>query len=128
MHDRYGAPGFLTAYNAGPNRVDAVLAGMAVLPDETENHVASIAQRLGLASSIGRPFASYAGGTSAGRGRRVSALDEHLTYAEGGMTGEACFSSARGGDGTGDPSLRAYDGGGLVTPDAPTGRLKAVYR
>jgi hypothetical protein len=128
MHDRYGAPGFLAAYNAGPNRVDAVLAGMTVLPDETENYVASIAPRLGLASSAGGFFATYAGGVSAGRGRRVSALVDDLAYAGGGMTGEAYFSSGRSGDGAGDPSRRAYDGGGLVTPDAPTGRLNSIYR
>jgi soluble lytic murein transglycosylase-like protein len=26
MHDRYGAPGFLAAYNAGPGRYDAYVA------------------------------------------------------------------------------------------------------
>ena len=27
MYDRYGAPGFLAAYNAGPDRLDQYLAG-----------------------------------------------------------------------------------------------------
>ena len=35
MYDRFGAPGFLAAYNAGPDRVDGYLAGAASLPDET---------------------------------------------------------------------------------------------
>ena len=47
MYAIYGSPGFLAAYNAGPDRVDAYLAGSNPLPDETVNYVASIAPRLG---------------------------------------------------------------------------------
>src|SRR5207245_7029027 len=47
MYDRYGAPGFLAAYNAGPERVDSYLAGRAVLPDETVNYLAAITPNLG---------------------------------------------------------------------------------
>ena len=53
MYDRFGAPGFLAAYNAGPDRVDAYLAGAAVLPDETVNYVAAIGPRIGMAGSFG---------------------------------------------------------------------------
>lgn len=35
MHDRYGAPGFLAAYNAGPARYESFLAGRQPLPAET---------------------------------------------------------------------------------------------
>ena len=47
MYDRFGAPGFLAAYNAGPDRVDSYLAGRAALPDETVNYVAAITPNLG---------------------------------------------------------------------------------
>jgi len=47
MYDRFGAPGFLAAYNAGPDRVDGYLAGRAALPDETVNYVAAITPNLG---------------------------------------------------------------------------------
>jgi hypothetical protein len=128
MHDRYGAPGFLAAYNAGPDRVDAVLAGITVLPDETENYLTSVAPRLGLTRTIGGPFASYVRGGSSAMGGRVRGEADDLAYAGGGMTGEVYFDSTRRGDGAADPSFRAFDGGGLVTPDAPTGVLNAVRR
>jgi len=47
MYDRFGAPGFLAGYNAGPDRVDSYLAGRASLPDETVNYVAAITPNLG---------------------------------------------------------------------------------
>ncbi len=48
MHDRFGAPLFLAAYNAGPQRVDNVLAGHQILPDETERYLAVLSSRLGM--------------------------------------------------------------------------------
>ncbi len=42
LHDRYGSPGFLAAYNAGPDRYEASLAGRP-LPSETRAYVASVA-------------------------------------------------------------------------------------
>jgi len=46
LHDRYGSPGFLAAYNAGPDRYEASLAG-SPLPSETRAYVASIASFIG---------------------------------------------------------------------------------
>ena len=46
MHDRYGAPGFLAAYNAGPGRYEAYLKEGRALPVETRNYVAKIAPAL----------------------------------------------------------------------------------
>lgn len=42
----------LAAYNAGPGRVDAVLAGKATLPAETQNYVASILGKLGAKGDV----------------------------------------------------------------------------
>jgi soluble lytic murein transglycosylase-like protein len=54
--DRYGDPGFLAAYNAGPGRYEASLSGQA-LPAETRAYVARIAQRL-----VARPLAARSSG------------------------------------------------------------------
>jgi D-alanyl-D-alanine carboxypeptidase len=69
MYDRFGAPGFLAAYNAGPDRVDRYLAGQAALPDETVNYVAAIAPNLGTDVPRSGPFAVYASARS-GRAQR----------------------------------------------------------
>lgn len=47
MYDRYGSPGFLAAYNAGPQRMDNYLARSGSLPNETVNYVAAIGLHLG---------------------------------------------------------------------------------
>jgi hypothetical protein len=43
LHDRFGSPGFLAAYNAGPERYAQHLATGAPLPVETQNYVAMLA-------------------------------------------------------------------------------------
>ncbi|MFC0388014.1 lytic transglycosylase domain-containing protein [Muricoccus vinaceus] len=92
MYDRFGAPGFAAAYNAGPDRVEAYLAGAKILPDETINYVASVAPRLGPEVAMSGSFTTVAEAPAA--------------YAAGAED---------------DPSRRAFDGGGLVLPGAPTG-------
>jgi soluble lytic murein transglycosylase-like protein len=43
LHDRYGTPGFLAAYNAGPRRYERHLATGRPLPEETQAYVAVLA-------------------------------------------------------------------------------------
>jgi hypothetical protein len=112
MYERYGSPGFLAAYNAGPDRLDAYLAGSTALPDETISYVANVAPRLGNGTAAGGVFPAVA---------QAEATDADRAYAGGGMAGQEYYAQNRTASIADDPSLRAFDGGGLVTPDAPTG-------
>jgi hypothetical protein len=63
LHDRYGAPGFLAAYNAGPGRYERHLATGRPLPDETQDYVATLAPMIKSTgtnvrvAAVGRSFA-----------------------------------------------------------------------
>ncbi len=46
LHDRYGAAGFLAAYNAGPGRYEDHLASGRPLPAETQAYVAALSPLL----------------------------------------------------------------------------------
>jgi hypothetical protein len=48
LHNRYGAPGFLAAYNAGPGRYERHLATGRPLPAETQAYVATLAPMTGV--------------------------------------------------------------------------------
>ena len=50
LHDRYGSPGFLAAYNAGPGRYEQHLRGRP-LPTETRVYVARLAPSLDVGES-----------------------------------------------------------------------------
>ena len=47
LHDRFGSPGFLAAYNAGPTRYAEHLATGRPLPRETRDYVAALAPLVG---------------------------------------------------------------------------------
>lgn len=67
MLDRFGAPGFLAAYNAGPGRYAEVLAGRAPLPAETRAYVARLgATEAAAAAPLPRPRAAGLTPVSAG--------------------------------------------------------------
>jgi len=80
LSDRYGAPGFLAAYNAGPGRLDRYLAGTAGLPNETVNYVAAITPNLGDSVPLSGPLAIYA---SSGVQRRRSITPTLASLAAG---------------------------------------------
>jgi hypothetical protein len=61
MYDRFGAPGFLAAYNAGPSRLDAYLNDGQPLPGETVAYLENVAPRLGDDPPMTGPLASFAG-------------------------------------------------------------------
>ncbi|KAA5601830.1 lytic transglycosylase domain-containing protein [Blastochloris sulfoviridis] len=47
MRERFGAPGFLAAYNAGPDRYEEHLTTGRALPAETQDYVAALAPLVG---------------------------------------------------------------------------------
>ncbi|MBS1102540.1 transglycosylase SLT domain-containing protein [Gluconobacter sp. Dm-62] len=57
---KYGAPAFLAAYNAGPQRLEDYLSEGRQLPNETVNYVASITPHLGTQVAMTGPLAAYA--------------------------------------------------------------------
>lgn len=58
--DRYGDPGFLAAYNAGPGRYEAYLRGARPLPVETVTYVARLSS-----ATLGAPSATLPRGSDA---------------------------------------------------------------
>lgn len=52
MFDRYGAPGFLAAYNAGPGRWEAYATGRRGLPAETVGYLARLAPMIGVEAPV----------------------------------------------------------------------------
>ncbi|MGY8604582.1 transglycosylase SLT domain-containing protein [Gluconobacter cerinus] len=57
---KYGAPAFLVAYNAGPQRLEDYLYQGRALPNETVNYIASITPHLGTQIAMTGPLAAYA--------------------------------------------------------------------
>ena len=50
LYDRYGSPGFIAAYQAGPERYEDALRGGRPLPAETVDYVARVLRLAGLTS------------------------------------------------------------------------------
>ncbi|MEI9982035.1 MAG: lytic transglycosylase domain-containing protein [Aliidongia sp.] len=66
LYQRFGSPGFLAAYNAGPQRLSDHLASGRPLPAETVAYVASIGPRIGAGSTVPggtAPSSAYAAAT-----------------------------------------------------------------
>jgi len=54
LYDRYGSPGFLAAYNAGPDRYGEHLATGKPLPAETRRYVAVLSALIGSTSTFAK--------------------------------------------------------------------------
>ncbi|MCP1231057.1 lytic transglycosylase domain-containing protein [Acetobacter indonesiensis] len=108
MYDRYGAPGFLAAYNAGPDRVDAYLNNGRPLPDETVNYVAAITPNLGGGVAVRGKWAPVA---VAMTGATSTEPDAYYARADLTRTADGCLR---------DPNA-AYDPSGpcLMDRDIP---------
>ena len=77
LYDRYGAPGFLAAYNAGPGRYERHLAAGRPLPDETQAYVATLAPMINRAPTngqLGVVAKSFAWATSSLFARRSAGI------------------------------------------------------
>jgi cell division septation protein DedD len=88
MYDIYGSPGFLAAYNAGPNRLDDYLSDNRALPDETRRYVAMIGPNIvGVYPEHRSPAEQYA----------MNALPVYIP--PGTRYGRAAQFASRGGGG-----------------------------
>jgi hypothetical protein len=61
LHDRYGSPGFLAAYNAGPRRYEDYLDGRRSLPPETVAYVTALAPFIGGSDSARSTIHTFSG-------------------------------------------------------------------
>lgn len=78
MYDRFGYPGLFAAYNAGPGRYSAYLAGRQRLPAETRAYVAQVAGPGGLSRAA--PTAPGVAPPLAGRAGAASALEHSIFF------------------------------------------------
>ncbi|AQS88875.1 lytic transglycosylase domain-containing protein [Neoasaia chiangmaiensis] len=106
LYQKYGAPGFLAAYNAGPRRLDDYLETGRELPNETINYIASVTPHLGNQIALSGPLAAYAGPDQQGGGGTGAVIEVAEAPSEptsGPASGTQCIQ---------DPNA-AYD------PDMP---------
>lgn len=115
MHDRYGSPGFLAAYNAGPDRYEAYLSNRQSLPIETRDYVAA------LAPIVGDKKAADPAVTVATSSQKWSAAP--IFVALSGNTFAAArpqINASSDANAAADFSRPAVDTGGLFVPDVPS--------
>jgi hypothetical protein len=65
LHYRYGAAGFLAAYNAGPRRYEEHLSGRRSLPAETIDYVSKVSRLIGLGAPSDGFLRAYSGSGAA---------------------------------------------------------------
>ena len=112
MYQRYGAPGFLAAYNAGPERVDDYLTNGDPLPAETVSYVSNVAPHLGSATPMTGPLSAYAANSAAygpqGGGCNLNAAYDPANPCSGRPVPQAPVTLAATSLGYCDPNA-AYD-------------------
>ena len=64
LYDRYGASGFLAAYNAGPGRWEDHLSGVRPLPGETVRYLSRLGPSIGADIALGSNVSSQAAALS----------------------------------------------------------------
>ncbi len=117
MYQRYGAPGFLAAYNAGPEDVDEYLAGNAPLPDETVNYLADVTPNLGTEIAFSGPFANYQAGAA---GQATPSLADFASGCDVNAAYDPdhpCTATAQTGVIQGQPAIIASASAGTCDPD-----------
>ena len=80
MHDRYGAAGFLAAYNAGPGRYAEYLATGRPLPAEALAYVAALAPLIG-GDPVSRGLVVGAGATASIRAPLFAVVADSTSFA-----------------------------------------------
>ena len=89
MHDRFGAAGFLAAYNAGPGRYQDYVSTGRPLPAETLAYVAALAPLIG-GDPVNRGVVIAAGATAWIRAPLFAVVadstsSEHRPQSDGGL-------------------------------------------
>ena len=120
MHDRYGSPGFLAAYNAGPGRYEDYRDRRRPLPDET---VAYVAELLPLIDGGDIDLATLTASVSRLAWAKASLFAEHSDAAQAADQRASNRSSpdASGGVGVRDLSAIAPQSKGLFVALASSG-------
>ena len=108
MHDRYGSPGFLAAYNAGPARYDQYLATGRELPAETQLYVAMLAPLIGEGQANGMVTVN----------RRVISWKDSPLFAARDQGSPAALPSSIGTSSDRTLDSRSVAGGSALAPQA----------
>lgn len=85
MYDRYGSPGFLAAYNAGPGRYEEYLAGRP-LPAETRAYVSALLPSFGGDDLSGAITVAAADPRAWSRAPLFVARDERVSHVDPAQT------------------------------------------
>jgi len=122
LFDRYGSPGWIAAYNAGPGRYEASLSGRP-LPVETRAYVATVAPNLDGAGDPGATVIAAADPLSWTRAPLfIAQLDRRPTADP--VSAERPLSDAASTPAVRDVSAIVPQTGGLFVARADTGTMR----